>query len=180
MGTIPHGIYNNNGHGRGRRVDLYLPGRFSFSYFSPRAFPLLVQLAVRRRGCTRARSKVQRRFVHRSSPFPRRILTLAICTEITTPRRAPSLSRFLRFFSFLSCLLLLPPPPPSPPPLSIWLSLNRSLLRPFPFSFFWRFSRKRWYSRRSTDHGTLIYGRLDPMDKPVDVNWPEKFNRLPI
>lgn len=32
MGTIPHGIYNNNGHGRGRRVDLYLPGRFSFFY----------------------------------------------------------------------------------------------------------------------------------------------------
>ena len=28
--------------------------------------------------------------------------------------------------------------------------------------------------------GTLIYDRLDPMDKPVDVNWPEKFNRLPI
>lgn len=31
MGTIPHGIYNNNGHERGRRVDLYLPVRFSFS-----------------------------------------------------------------------------------------------------------------------------------------------------
>lgn len=31
MGTILHGIYNNNGHGRGRRVDLYLPVRFSFS-----------------------------------------------------------------------------------------------------------------------------------------------------
>lgn len=122
MGTIPHGIYNNNGHGRGRRVDLYLPGRFSFSYFFPRAFPLLVQLAVRRRGCTRARSKVQRRFVHRSSPFPRRILTLAICTEITTPRRAPSLSRFLRFFSFLSCLLLLPPP------------LSLAVPKPFPSS----------------------------------------------
>jgi len=32
MGTIPHGIYNNNGHERGRRVDLYLPV-FRFLFF---------------------------------------------------------------------------------------------------------------------------------------------------
>lgn len=89
---------------------------------------------------------------------------------LVEPRRFPDSFVSSPFFLAFFFLLLL----------SLWLSLNRSLLRPFPFSFFWRFSRKRWYSRRSTDHGTLIYGRLDPMDKPVDVNWPEKFNRLPI
>ena len=57
---------------------------------------------------------------------PWRILTLAICTEITTPR-ALSLSRFLRFFSpfFLSPFFSHPSPP-------------SSLLL-----FFSRFSRKR-------------------------------------
>jgi len=35
MGTIPHGIYNNNGHERGRRVDLYLPVGFSFFFHVP-------------------------------------------------------------------------------------------------------------------------------------------------
>lgn len=42
MGTIPHGIYNNNGHERGRRVDLYLPVRFSFSSTPDRVAPFFL------------------------------------------------------------------------------------------------------------------------------------------
>lgn len=138
MGTIPHGIYNNNGHGRGRRVDLYLPGRFSFFYIFSIAALLrssflfsfsrpLVLLAreypsrVRDPKSSHGLSTVPLRF-----HTPWRILTLAICTEITTPR-ALSLSRFLRFFSpfFLSPFFSHPSPP-------------SSLLL-----FFSRFSRKR-------------------------------------
>lgn len=65
MGTIPHGIYNNNGHGRGRRVDLYLPGRFSFLYFflSPDAPPSLSSCPSFASSSRRTvESKVQRRF----------------------------------------------------------------------------------------------------------------------
>ena len=128
MGTIPHGIYNNNGHGRGRRVDLYLPARFSFFYifsiaallrssFLSSFFPSPLRSSSRSRvsvagareldpkssdGLSTVRSFV-RSFVPLRFHTPWRILTLAICTEITTPR-ALSLSRFLRFFLSLAFL----------------------------------------------------------------------------